>query len=104
MREPFSVANNLNFSADQRTRVALYALNFSLLPGENFASAITCQLEDAQGRTFSAPIEYVDAVPYFWWLTQVIVRLPDEAAGRGELGVRLNLRGELSNKTMISVR
>lgn len=104
MREPFSVANNLNFSADQRTRVALFALNLLLLPGENYASTVTCQLEDAQGQILSAPVEYVDTVPYFRWLTQVIVRLPDEAAGRGELGVRLGLRGALSNKVMISVR
>lgn len=103
-REPFSVINGLSFVADRRTRVALYALNLSLLPGENFASVVTCQLEDAQGRIFAAPVEYVGAEPSLWWLTQVVVRLPDEAAGRGELRVRLNLRGTLSNQAMIHVQ
>lgn len=103
-REPFSVINNRNFVIDRRTRVALYALNLSLLPGEDFSSAVTCQLEDAQGQVMAAPIEHLSTAPPFPWLTQVIVRLPDEAAGRGELRVRLGLRGALSNQAMINVR
>ncbi len=103
MRDPFPVATVYNFSPDGRTRVMLFATNLELLPGEN-ASAVTVQWEDAQRRTYALPVEYVGRVPGFDWLTQLIVKLPDELESAGDVWVSINLHGAISNRALISIK
>jgi hypothetical protein len=102
-REPFSVNSRLNFSIDGRTRVILFAYNVSLAPGEP-QTVVTAQAEDAQGRIYPLPVEYVDKFPNFERVTQVIVVLPAELAGAGDVSVSLTLRGTLGNKALIRIQ
>jgi probable HAF family extracellular repeat protein len=103
MRGPFSMTTSHNFSSDHRTRIVLFARNVELASGEA-ASIVTVQAEDAQHRIIFLPVEYVGKVPRFSWLTQVVVRLPDELSQGGDVQVSIALRGHTSNKAVISIK
>lgn len=103
LRDPFPVTNEHNFSADQRTRVTLFATGLTLAGGETFSS-VSVRAEDAAGELHTLPVEYVGEVPGFEWLVQVVVKLPDSLAGAGDVQVSIGLRGETSNKGLVSVR
>jgi uncharacterized protein (TIGR03437 family) len=47
-----------------------------LLAGEN-SSAVTAKAEDAALNVFPLTVEFAGKAPPFDWLTQVVVRLPD---------------------------
>jgi hypothetical protein len=102
-RDPFPVVTRLNFSLDQRTRVMFFATQVELAPGES-ASVVTARAEDAQQRTYPLVVEYVGTVPTLYWMTQVIVKLPDELEGAGDVRVSLSLRGATSNKAVINIK
>ena len=100
--DPFAVGSPSNLlAADRRTRVSLFAANVTH-PAS--AADISVQAEDSAGRTFQLPVEHVGRVPGFDWLTQVVVRLPDEAATADHLWLGLNVRGTLSNKAVITMQ
>jgi len=80
----------------------LFAMNVELLPDENL-SVIKVQAETAQGGTLELPVEYVDKVSRFFWLTQLNVRLPEELENAGDVWVSIKLRGVPSNKALISI-
>jgi hypothetical protein len=103
MRDPFAVINDLNFSLDQRTRLALFATGLNLLPGED-ASSVTAEAEDPQQRTYALQVEYVGKVPGFDWLTQIVVKLPDEIRNVGDVTVSVKLHGIGSNKVLIGLK
>jgi uncharacterized protein (TIGR03437 family) len=100
--EPFTIANTHNFSADQRTRISLYAVNVELAAGEPL-SVIQAQAEDSLGQVFPFTVEYFGAVPNLPWLKQVIVKLPDEIANKVEVRVSLKVHGLTGNKVLIKV-
>jgi hypothetical protein len=102
-RGPFTVHTEHNFSADHHTRLLLFASGLDLLPGED-ASAVTARAEDSQGRVFPLTVEHVGRVPGSGWLTQVVVRLPDELEAAGDVQVSLSLRGAASNKAVITIQ
>ena len=102
LREPFPVVTSHNFSLDARTRVMLLATHVNLTPPEDI-SVITAQAEDSQNRVFPLAVEFVGKVPRFEWLTQVIVKLPDELADAGEVRVSINVRGTSSNTVPLRV-
>src|SRR5215216_3324602 len=66
--EPFGVANINNLSADQHTRISLFAVNMEQ------SSLIGAQAEDSLGQIFPLIIEHICAVPNVPWLKQVVVR------------------------------
>lgn len=99
----FSLANQNNFSADQRTRITLFTTNINSLADGSFP-AISVQLEDEQHRFFTVPAEYVGRVPKFDWLTQVNVRLPDELLNAGDVRVTVNVAGSVTNQGLIKVK
>jgi len=103
MRDPFPLATINNFSLDQRTRLTLFALGLELLPGED-VSAVTAQAEDIGHKTYPLKVEYVGKVPGFDWLTQVVIRLPDDFVNAGDFLLSVNLRGAVSNKVVIGIR
>jgi hypothetical protein len=103
VRDPFPVQTTFNFSLDQRTRVIFFVTNLELLPGED-ASAITIQAEDSQQRIYPLEVEGVLRVPNLEHVTQVIVKLPDEIAGAGEVSVSISLRGVVGNKVTLNIR
>jgi len=103
VRDPFAVTNPFNFSTDQRTRLMLFGMNLDLLPGEN-SSAVTARLEDASQNAFPLTVEFVGKVPGFDWLTEVVVRLPDNTPVNQTLNVSVTLRGKTSNKVRVRMK
>lgn len=103
LRDPFPLTNTLNFSSDQHTRVMLFAVNLDLLPGEN-SSAVTARAEDSQMNVYSLTVEYVGAVPDFNWLTQVIVKLPDNLPTGQDVLVSITWHATTSNKARITIK
>jgi glucose/arabinose dehydrogenase len=103
MRDPFPLTTPFNLSADGRTRLNLFVMNLDLLPGEN-ASSVTARLEDAALKTYPLTVETVGKVPGFDFLTQVIVRLPNDTPIAQTLFVSVSLRGQTSNKARIRMK
>jgi hypothetical protein len=103
VRDPFPQTNLNNFSFDQRTRIMLFAIGLDLMPGEN-TSVVTAQAEDGGGKIYPLKVEYVAKVPGFDWLTQVGIKLPDDALNAGDVLVSISLRGAISNKAVIGIR
>lgn len=98
---PFSTFSAQNFSADRRTRISLFAVGVALAPGES-ASAVTARAEDAQHNVYDLATEFVGRSRSFSWLTQVVVRLPEElrSAG-GQVDVSIQVHGASSNKAVL---
>jgi len=103
LRDPFPLAILNNFSLDQRTRITLFAVGLELLPGED-VSVVTAQAEDVGHKIYPLKAEYVGKVPGFDWLTQVVIRLPDDFLNAGDFFVSVSLRGAASNKVVIGIR
>jgi len=102
LRGPFRLANEHNFSADKRTRVTLFARNVDLLPGES-SSIVTVQAEDSQHVVHELTVESVARTKNYNWMTQVVVRLPDELAGAGDVLVSLKVRGVETNRARMTI-
>ena len=102
IRDPFPLTTANNFSLDQRTRITLFALGVTLSSVEDI-SVLTAQVE-AAGKIYPAKVEYGGKVPGFDWLTQVVIRLPDELLNSGDVLVSISLRGAVSNKVIIGIR
>jgi glucose/arabinose dehydrogenase len=103
VRDPFSLSNPFNFSSDQRTRLMLFGMNLDLQQGEN-SSAVTARLEDASQNVFPLTVEFVGKVPGFDWLTEIVVRLPDNTPVNQTLNVSVTLRGKTSNKVRVRMK
>jgi glucose/arabinose dehydrogenase len=103
MRDPFTVTNLLNFSIDHRTRIMIFGINMELQPGEN-ASAVTVKAEDSLSLVYPMPVEFVGPVPGFDWLTQVVVRLPDNLPAGQTVLVSSTLRGKTTNKVRVRIQ
>jgi hypothetical protein len=102
VRDPFRLVASHNFSADQRTRVMLFAINVDLFPGED-ASAVTAQLEDSQNRAYPLAVEFVREVPNLGGVMQLNVRLPDDLIVSGEVRISISVHGLVSNKATIRI-
>ncbi|PYS49944.1 MAG: hypothetical protein DMF68_08625 [Acidobacteria bacterium] len=103
MRDHFPISTSYNFSADQRTRIMLFAINLELLAGED-VSAVTAQAEDSQHRIYPLTVEYIGKVPGFDWLTQVNVKLSDALANAGDVWLSIGLRGAVSSKVLVRIK
>jgi endonuclease/exonuclease/phosphatase family metal-dependent hydrolase len=101
--EPFSVRSPVNMSSDQRTRIMLFATNLELLAGET-TSSITVRATDSRGISFDLPVEQVNKIPNFTWLSEVVVKLPDDTTITGDLVVTIGLRGAVSNAARVGIR
>ena len=99
---PFKITTPNNLSSDTRTRLTILVRNMETLAGEVIAPP-TVQAEDSLHQIVALPVEYVGKVPGFSWLTQIVVRLPDELNGAGDLDVRVSFRSHTSNKATITV-
>jgi hypothetical protein len=102
-RDTFAIRNDVNFSADDRTRVILFAIGLKMLPGET-ASAVTATAEDSQGTIRPLEIEFVGKVPTYDWLTQVVLKLNDQIALTGDVKIKITLRGVTSNTVLVGVK
>ena len=100
IRDPFPLTNIFNLGTDHRTRVMLFGINLDLVAAEN-SSAVTVRAEDAAMNIFPLTVEFVGKVPGLDWLTQIVVRLPDNTPTNQSLFVSATLRGKTSNKVRI---
>lgn len=103
IRDPFPLTKVFNFSADRRTRLMLFGMNMDLLPGEN-SSAVTARAEDAALNVYPLTVEFVGKAPGFDWLTQIVVRLPDNTPTGQTLSVSATLRGKTSNRVRVRMQ
>ena len=100
--EPFKLRSSVPWSIDQRTRVMLFTLNLTLLPGDDL-SAITADAEDSHHHVFSLGVEYLGPVPSQEWLSAIVLRLNDELDDVGDVLVRVKYRGVPSNRVRIAI-
>ena len=101
-REPFNRVARVQFSADNKTRVMLFAKNLQLQPGET-ATAVTADAEDVDHHIYSLTVEHVGTVPNQTWLMSIIVRLPDDLADVGDVLVRIRYGGLASNRVRVGI-
>jgi glucose/arabinose dehydrogenase len=103
IRDPFPLTNIFNFSADNRTRVTLFAINLDLLPGED-KTAVTARAEDTLLNPYPMTVEYVGKVPGFDWLTEVVVKLPDNLPAGQDVFVIITWHTRTSNKARFKTK
>lgn len=103
LRDPFSIITPLNLSQDQRLRVLLFASNIELQPGETY-SVVTAQAEDSQQQTHPLTIEFVGKVPSFDWLTEIVVKLPDQLIGTTDIWITVKVRGVSGNRVLVKLK
>jgi probable HAF family extracellular repeat protein len=101
LRGPFRPVTSFNLGADQRTRVTLVTRNIDLVSGENIAPP-SVQAEDVQHQVFALPVEYAGPIPGAGWLTQIVVRLPDNVTA-GDLQITVSFRGRTSGKARLTI-
>jgi glycosyl hydrolase family 16 len=103
LRDPFPIvnfANLLNPGSDKNTRIAIFATNLQLAPGEPSASVVI-NLIDSNNQSYDVAAEDVRPVansPF----AQVIFRLPTNLAA-GTCTVRITAQGQVSNAGKLRV-
>jgi uncharacterized protein GlcG (DUF336 family) len=101
-REPFPLTSTVQFSADPRMRIMLFAQNLNLQPGDT-ASSVTVEAEDGSHRIYPLKAEYVGPVPDQTWVSSIIVRLDDEMGDVGDVLVKIIYRGLASNRVRVGI-
>lgn len=102
LTEPFAPTANIPFSADNRTRVMLFANNLSLAAGETAAN-VTAAAEDGNHLIYPLAVEYVGSVSGATGVTAVIVRLNDNLGDVGDVLVGITLHGATSNRVRVGI-
>src|SRR5688500_11101322 len=100
--EPFALTSSWNYAADNRTRIAIFAMDLELLPGEG-ANAFSSDMQDGNGKIYPLRVEYAGQVPNFPGITMIIVRLADDLGDVGDVLLRLNLHGMASNRVRVAI-
>lgn len=102
IRDPLSVTTASNyFALDGHTRVMLFATR---LPQGEGTSAVTAEVEDAEHHTYPLVVEYVGQVSQLDWLSEVILRLPDEISNANQVWISIKVHGAASNKVTVRLR
>jgi hypothetical protein len=102
LAEPFQLQNPVAFGSDNRTRLMVFATNLTLNGNEN-ASAVSADAEDATRFRYPLTVEYVGAVHGQTWLTAVVVRLHDNLGDAGDVLVGITYHGISSNRVRIGI-
>src|SRR5437763_2547841 len=102
LREPFSPTSPVQFGADARTRVMLFAMNLHLAADED-ASVVAADAEDAAHHVYTLAVEYVGPVPGQEWMSSVVVRLNDELGDAGDVLVRVSYHDAKSNRVRVGI-
>ncbi|MEP6570820.1 MAG: DUF1800 family protein [Acidobacteriota bacterium] len=104
---PFAVTSTVKFSNDTRTRIALFAMNMNLLPGETTngnPTSFTADAEDVAHNHYPLNVEYVNQVPGFPGIYMIIVRLSDNMPNNlGDVLVSLSLHAATSNRVRVGI-
>ena len=73
------------------------------MPGDTTA-IVSAQAENSAGQLLAPlTVEHLGRVDSFDWLTQVVIKLPDQLAHAGDVWLRVNLRGQPSNRALINI-
>jgi hypothetical protein len=100
--EPFPVTAPIPLTADNRTRIILFAANLTLLPGETAAN-VTATAEDGNHIPYPLTVEYVGGTPNLSGITSVTVRLHDNLGDVGDVLVGITVHGLSSNRMRIGI-
>ena len=104
---PFALTSTVKFSNDTRTRIAIFAMNMNLLPGETAngnATSFTADAEDAAHNHYPLNVEYVNQVPGFAGIYMIILRLNDNMTSNlGDVLVSLTLHNASSNRVRVAI-
>src|SRR5687767_235917 len=100
--EPFALTSSWNYAPDGRTRIAIFAMDLELLPGEG-ANAFTSDVQDGNGKIYPLRVEFAGQVPNFPGITMIVVRLADDLGDVGDVLLRLNLHGMASNRVRVAI-
>jgi hypothetical protein len=100
--EPFQLTYSPAWSADARTRVMLFTMNFDLAANED-AGSITANGEDGAHIIYPLTVEYIGKVAGYDWLQCVVLRLDDTMGNVGDILVRITYRGVASNRVRIGI-
>jgi hypothetical protein len=103
VRDPFSLSTLHNLSSDRRTRLILFSPNLTIAFGDS-VSSVSAQAEDAQHNFYPLTIEFIGKSSQFDWLTQLVIKLPDNLPNVDALWVHINYRTAVSNKAMITLK
>lgn len=101
-REPFSIISPLRFSADQHTRVMIFAMNLNLQDGDTYA-ALNVEAEDAAHNIYQLAVEYAGSVPHQPWATSLVVKLNEGMEDLGDVLVRVRYQGVSSNRVRMGL-
>lgn len=101
-REPFPLTSTVQFSADNRTRIMLFATNLNLQSGDT-ASSVSAEAEDGAHRVYPLTVEYIGPVPDQAWVSSIIVRLSDDIGEVGDVLVKITYRGQSSNRVRVGI-
>ena len=105
--EPFAITSSVKFSNDNRTRVAIFAMNLNLLAGETAngnPTSFIADAEDAAHNHYPLNVEYVDQVPGFAGIYMIILRLNDNMTSNlGDVLVSLSLHTVSSNRVRVAI-
>lgn len=101
-REPFSTISSLKVSADNRTRIMLFAMNLRLVQGDGPGS-INITAEDSSHHQYQLAVEYVGPVPDQPWATSLVVCLQDGMDDLGDVLVSMTYQGISSNRVRIGI-
>jgi endonuclease/exonuclease/phosphatase family metal-dependent hydrolase len=101
-RDPFKITSPLNFGSDKRTRVALFAMNINLFPGET-ESAIIARAMNSSGGVYNLPVKYVGKVAGYDWLWHVVVVLPQDPSLSGNISLTITLHDATSNAVNMAI-
>lgn len=97
-----SINSPYNLSSDRRTRLLLFVRDPEPTPFE-FTSVVNAQIEDFNHVVYPLTVESVRRVPFFDWLIQVTVRMPDGLTPGTDVWISINVNGTDSNKAILSL-
>jgi len=100
--EPFLPFSTVNFGADNRTRIVLFATNLTMLTGDG-PDAVTADAQDAILAHYPFVVEFVGPVPDQAWLTQVVMRVNENLGDVGDVLVGITYQGTTSNRVRIGM-
>ena len=102
-RDPFSLTNPFNLTADQRRRISLFVWQTAPL-GSNEVASVTVTARDDEFRVYNLQVEALNPLTPVPGVTQVIVRLPDSIIGAPrDLLVKVTVKGLTTNEASIHV-
>jgi hypothetical protein len=98
MRDPVPVVGLFNFSADQRTRLALFVYNLGL-PAGSPTSSVTVKIN---GGALTLPVESIGTLSGVTNVSTVVVRLVDQLPA-GNVNVSVVAHGAESNVATLTI-